>query len=254
MVVPGLGAPGNDGRLRADRGGPRARPQAPSRESSRTSTSATAAARSGSRGITRGPTGPGSTSPRSPVARGRRRLEVVLEIQRTGGAGDQLRDERGRRSRGDAAPVRRHGVRRLDAHRRPRRARPTREPTAPFLARSAMPWTRRSSRSKQAIRSCTGLPAEILGLPDRGVLRAGAAADVVVFDPGNVSRCSNFRPADPVCSWTEASLRQRQTADRRRRSPRGCEDKSQASRPQHCGCKQRWPGLVDRPGETHLDG
>lgn len=35
----------------------------------------------------------------------------------------------------------------------------------------------------QAIRSCSGLPAEILGLSDRGYLRKGLAADIVVFDP-----------------------------------------------------------------------
>ncbi len=34
-----------------------------------------------------------------------------------------------------------------------------------------------------AIRSCSGLPAEILGMPDRGTLREGNYADVVVFDP-----------------------------------------------------------------------
>ena len=34
-----------------------------------------------------------------------------------------------------------------------------------------------------AIRSCTGLPADILGLTDRGYLRPGAWADVLVFDP-----------------------------------------------------------------------
>ncbi|NQT13580.1 MAG: amidohydrolase family protein, partial [Planctomycetes bacterium] len=35
----------------------------------------------------------------------------------------------------------------------------------------------------QAIRSCTGLPADIIGLTDRGYLRPGASADVLVFDP-----------------------------------------------------------------------
>jgi N-acyl-D-aspartate/D-glutamate deacylase len=34
----------------------------------------------------------------------------------------------------------------------------------------------------QAIRSMTSLPATVFAMPDRGVLRAGAAADVVVFD------------------------------------------------------------------------
>lgn len=34
----------------------------------------------------------------------------------------------------------------------------------------------------QAIRSMTSLPATVFSLPDRGVLRAGAVADVVVFD------------------------------------------------------------------------
>ncbi len=35
----------------------------------------------------------------------------------------------------------------------------------------------------QAIRSCTGLSADLLGLKDRGYLKAGAYADVLVFDP-----------------------------------------------------------------------
>ncbi len=34
-----------------------------------------------------------------------------------------------------------------------------------------------------AIRSSTGLPAEILGLTDRGLLKDGYWADIVVFDP-----------------------------------------------------------------------
>jgi N-acyl-D-aspartate/D-glutamate deacylase len=36
---------------------------------------------------------------------------------------------------------------------------------------------------EQAIRSCSGLPADILGLPRRGYLKAGYVADLVVFDP-----------------------------------------------------------------------
>ncbi len=36
---------------------------------------------------------------------------------------------------------------------------------------------------EQAIRSCSGLPADILSLSDRGYLKTGQAADVVVLDP-----------------------------------------------------------------------
>jgi N-acyl-D-aspartate/D-glutamate deacylase len=45
---------------------------------------------------------------------------------------------------------------------------------------------------EQAIRSATGLPAEILGLTDRGLLKAGLAADVVVFDPKQVKDRATF--------------------------------------------------------------
>jgi N-acyl-D-amino-acid deacylase len=38
----------------------------------------------------------------------------------------------------------------------------------------------------------TGLPAEVLGLPDRGVLREGAIADVVVFDPAKLRATSTY--------------------------------------------------------------
>ena len=45
----------------------------------------------------------------------------------------------------------------------------------------------------QAIRSCTGLPAEILGWRDRGTIREGARADIVVFDPEALDARSSLR-------------------------------------------------------------
>jgi N-acyl-D-aspartate/D-glutamate deacylase len=43
-----------------------------------------------------------------------------------------------------------------------------------------------------AVRSATGLPADILNLPDRGYLRPGYVADVVVFDPRTYRERATF--------------------------------------------------------------
>lgn len=50
-------------------------------------------------------------------------------------------------------------------------------------------------RLEHAVRAASGLPAEILGLVDRGFLRQGLAADVVVFDPADFRDHSEY--ADP---------------------------------------------------------
>lgn len=54
----------------------------------------------------------------------------------------------------------------------------------------------------EAIRRMTSLPAAYLGLEDRGMLRAGAYADIVLFDPGRVIDRATFehpgQPADGI--------------------------------------------------------
>ena len=46
-----------------------------------------------------------------------------------------------------------------------------------------------------AVRSMTGLPAEVYGIEGRGVLREGAFADIVVFDLAAIRETTTY--ADP---------------------------------------------------------
>ncbi len=52
----------------------------------------------------------------------------------------------------------------------------------------------------RAIRSATGLPADVLGVDDRGYLRAGAYADVVVFDPETLIDRATFEDSQQYAS------------------------------------------------------
>jgi N-acyl-D-amino-acid deacylase len=45
---------------------------------------------------------------------------------------------------------------------------------------------------EQAVRRMTAVPARVFGLPDRGVVRAGAFADVVLLDPATVIDSASF--------------------------------------------------------------
>ena len=59
---------------------------------------------------------------------------------------------------------------------------------------------RSGSRLEDAIRKFTSLPAQRMRLADRGVLKAGMWADIVVFDPDSVRDRGHVRKAQPAVS------------------------------------------------------
>jgi N-acyl-D-aspartate/D-glutamate deacylase len=57
-----------------------------------------------------------------------------------------------------------------------------------------------------AVRKMTGLPASRLGLTDRGVLRPGAKADVVVLDPARVADVATYEAPHRYAKGIECVL------------------------------------------------
>ena len=45
---------------------------------------------------------------------------------------------------------------------------------------------------EEAIRKSTSLPAQIIGLKDRGVIRPGAFADLTLFEPNRIAETGNY--------------------------------------------------------------
>ena len=66
--------------------------------------------------------------------------------------------------------------------------------TVHFLASCAMyVYEKQIIPLEFAIRSSTSLPAETLGLKDRGLLKPGYFADVLVFDPKTINERATYQ-------------------------------------------------------------
>lgn len=68
----------------------------------------------------------------------------------------------------------------------------------------------------EAVNMMTTMPADRLGLKNKGRLNVGADADVVVFDPEKISDCASF--SEPVLP----AGRNRLCTDRRRIAAKDC--------------------------------
>ena len=73
---------------------------------------------------------------------------------------------------------------------------------------------------EDAVRKMTSLPAQILGLRDRGQIREGFAADLAIFDPATVGETNSFEKPKSYAEGHPVHHRQRRRGHRQGRAHR----------------------------------
>ena len=158
-----------------------------------------------------------SRSPSSPAREGKRPIDVYCERCADSGLsrlGARALRQRGERARDHAAP-RAHG----------RAATASSSATRPHprgwgtFARYLAVYVRELGvlSLRECVRHMTSLPAQRLGLADRGLVRPGMAADIVVLRPGRRARRGDLRGSAAARRGLRVRGRERRARARRRR-------------------------------------
>ena len=82
----------------------------------------------------------------------------------------------------------------------------TRAPTAPSRGSCASTCEEHKLTLEDAIRKFAALPAQRMRLTDRGVLKAGMWADIVIFDPATIRDLASFENPNQLSQGMEYVL------------------------------------------------